>query len=64
MLTKIKPAPLAYPDGGGLKTMANRTPESQKLEMEALEAKHKVEKAKLAEKHAAANKPKPMKVKK
>jgi hypothetical protein len=64
MITKILPAPLAYPNGGGLKTMANKTPESQRLEMEALEAKHKVEKAKLSEKHVAANKPKPMKVKK
>ena len=38
--------------------MASRTPESHKLEVEALEAKHKVEFAKLKEKHAAANKPK------
>jgi hypothetical protein len=57
MITKILPAPLAYPNGGGLKTMANKKPESQKLEMEALEAKHKVEIAKLSEKHAKSNKP-------
>ena len=43
--------------------MAGRTPQSQQLEVEALEAKHKVEVAKLKEKHAAVNKPKPLSVK-
>ena len=43
--------------------MASKTPESHKLEIEALEAKNKVEFAKLKEKHAAANKPKPISVK-
>ena len=43
--------------------MASKTPQSQQLEIEALEAKHKVEIAKLKEKHAAANKPKPISVK-
>lgn len=57
MLTKIKPAPLAYPNGGGLKTMST-TPKSQKLEVEALKKKHEVELAKLQEKHAKINKPK------
>ena len=33
-------------------------PKSQKLELEALEAKHAVEIQKLKEKHAGANKPK------
>jgi len=61
MLTKITPAPLAYPNGGGLKTMST-TPKSQKLEVEALKKKHEVELTKLAEKHAKANKP--VKVKK
>jgi len=54
--TKLKPAPLAYPQGGGLKAMATR-PKSQKLEVEALQKKHEVEMQKLKEKHAAANKP-------
>jgi len=62
MLTKLTPAPLAYPNGGGLKIMGNKPRESQKLEVEALEAKHKAELAKLKEKHAKENKP--MKVKK
>lgn len=44
--------------------MATKPKESQKLEFEALEAKHKVEKAKLQEKHAAVNKPIKLKVKK
>lgn len=43
--------------------MASKTPQSQQLEVEALEAKHKVELAKLKEKHASANKPKPISVK-
>jgi len=64
MQTKIAPAPLTYPNGGGLRTMANKAPESQRLEVEALKKKHEVELAKLQEKHAAANKPKTMKVKK
>lgn len=56
-LTKIKPAPLTYPNGGGMKAMATK-PKSQSLEMEALEAKHKVEIQKLKEKHASTNIPK------
>ena len=59
--TKLKPAPLNFPNGGGLKAMAT-APKSQKLEMEALQKKHEVEIQKLKEKHAASNKP--VKVKK
>ena len=59
--TKLKPAPLKFPNGGGLKAMAT-APKSQKLEMEALQKKHEVEIQKLKEKHAASNKP--VKVKK
>ena len=57
-ITKLKPAPLKYPNGGGLNTMANKAPASQKLEVEALKKKHEVEIAKLQEKHASSNKPK------
>ena len=57
MQTKLEPAPLKYPNGGGLNTMASK-PKSQELEIDALLAKHKVEIAKLKEKHAAANTPK------
>lgn len=53
--TKLTPAPLAFPNGGGLKTMATKAPASQKLEVEALKKKHEVEIAKLQEKHAKAN---------
>ena len=56
-LTKLKPAPLAFPNGGGLKAMANKKPESQRLEVEALAKKHEAEMAKLKEKHASQNKP-------
>jgi hypothetical protein len=59
IVTKLKPAPLAYPNGGGLKSMANKAPASQKLEVEALKKKHEVELAKLQEKHAKVNQPKP-----
>ena len=37
--------------------MANKPRESQRLEVEAMEAKHKAELAKLKEKHANENKP-------
>lgn len=57
MITKIKPAALPYPNGGGLKNMASKTPASQKLEIEALQKKHEVELQKLKEKHAKVNKP-------
>ena len=63
MLTKLEPAPLKFPNGGGLKSMAT-APKSQKLEVEALQKKHEMEIQKLKEKHAAANKPKPVKAKK
>jgi hypothetical protein len=61
--TKLKPAPLKYPNGGGLAAMATKPRASQKLEVEAMEAKHAAELAKLKEKHAAANKPAPVKAK-
>jgi hypothetical protein len=56
-LTKLKPAPLTYPNGGGLASMATKPRESHKLEVAALEAKHAAELAKLKEKHAGASKP-------
>jgi len=56
--TKLKPAPVKYPDGGGLASMATQPKESHKLEVEAMEAKHKAELAKLKERHAKVNNPK------
>jgi hypothetical protein len=58
--TKLKPAPLKFPNGGGLASMATKPRASQKLEVEALEAKHAAELAKLKEKHMSENKPKSM----
>jgi len=58
-LTRFPIPPLAYPNGGGLKAMAQRRPQSHKLEVEAMEAKHKAELAKLSEKHAKDGAPKP-----
>jgi hypothetical protein len=58
-LTKLEPAPLKYPNGGGLKAMTSRqTPKSQKLEVEALKKKHEAELARLQEKHSKVNSPK------
>ena len=57
MLSKLGPAPLTYPNGGGLKAMADKKPESQRLEVEALAKKHEADMAKLKEKHAKMNKP-------
>ena len=57
-MTKLSGAPIAFPNGGGLKAMATKGNKRQQLEREALEAKHKVEIQKLAEKHANENKPK------
>jgi hypothetical protein len=56
--TKLKPQPVKYPNGGGLASMATKPRESQKLEVEAMEAKHKAELAKLKEKHAKETNPK------
>ena len=61
MLSKLGPAPLTYPNGGGLKAMATKPRASQKLEVEAMQAKHEAELAKLKEKHANEYKPKPLK---
>jgi len=57
VLSKLQPAPLTYPNGGGLKTMANKKPESHRLEVEALAKKHEAEMAKLKEKHAKMTAP-------
>ena len=40
--------------------MTTKPRESQQLEVDAMEAKHKAELAKLKEKHAKENQPKPM----
>ena len=56
-MDKIQPAPLPNGGRGGfLKAMGNPS-NAQKLEMEALLAKHKAEIARLSEKHSKANKP-------
>jgi hypothetical protein len=63
-VTKLSPAPLTYPNGGGLASMNKKAPKSQQLELDALKAKHEVELQKLKEKHASANSSKPVKEKK
>jgi hypothetical protein len=59
MPTRLTPAPVAFPNGGGLKAMANKNSKRHQLERDALAAKHEVERAKLQEKHANESKPKP-----
>lgn len=54
-LTRLKPAPLTYPNGGGLASMATKPRQSQKLEVEAMQKKHEAELAKLKEKHSKEN---------
>ncbi|CAB4166921.1 hypothetical protein UFOVP964_20 [uncultured Caudovirales phage] len=58
--TRVRPAPLRYPNGGGLAGMSNGNGKTQKLERDALEAKHEVERSKLSDKHTKENKPKPV----
>lgn len=37
-ITRVKPAPLAYPNGGGLKAMAAKNSQEKKLELAVHEA--------------------------
>ena len=62
--SKIKPAPVPFPNGGGIKAMSGSNSKRQTLEREALAKQHEVAMAKLAEKHAKENTPKSGKVKK
>jgi len=55
--TKLKPAPVPYPNGGGLAALNKRQSTAQKLEVEALQKQHEAELARLKEKHVAENKP-------
>ena len=55
--TKLKPAPVPYPNGGGLAAMNKRQSSAQKLEVEALQKQHEAELARLKEKHVNENKP-------
>lgn len=56
--SKVKPAPVPFPNGGGIRAMSGSGNKRQALEREALAKQHEVELAKLAEKHANENKPK------
>lgn len=48
-LTKILPAPLAFPNGGGLKTVA--TNKVKEHEIKVAEAQHQLKLAQIEEKH-------------
>lgn len=54
---KLEPAPLAFPNGGGLKAMAKGSSKRQQMERELLELQHKVNLAKLGERHIKENTP-------
>jgi hypothetical protein len=57
--TKLAPAPLKYPNGGGLKAITGASAAVKKAEVNAMEAKHALERAKLKEKHSKPAAPRP-----
>jgi hypothetical protein len=52
---KVKPAPVPFPNGGGLKAVGQKNARRQQLEREALDKKHEIERVKLEEKHGKEN---------
>jgi hypothetical protein len=62
-ITRLKPAPVAYPEGGGLKAMAMSNRKLQDLELAAHQAASDLKAAQIKAKHSkkstpAAGKPK------
>ena len=55
--TKLQPAPLAFPDGGGIKAMAGGVSKRQKLERQLMELQNQLNLMKLGEKHFKEIKP-------
>ena len=55
--TKLEPAPLAYPNGGGLKAMGKGITERQRLERQLMELQHQLNLKKLGERHTKENTP-------
>jgi hypothetical protein len=50
--TRLKPAPVKYPNGGGLKSaLAKANPRVVATQKEVLKAKHKADKVKFEEKY-------------
>lgn len=56
-ITKLDPAPLPFPNGGGLAAMAKGANQRQRLERELMELTHKVNLLKLSERHTKENTP-------
>jgi hypothetical protein len=54
-VTRLKPAPLAFPNGGGLAAMATKTNKIKEQELRVAEEQHRLKIAQINEKH----KPKP-----
>lgn len=52
-LTKLEPAPLAFPNGGGLKAMTARKNEIKDKQIKLAHAKHELELAKIEQQHRA-----------
>jgi hypothetical protein len=56
-VTRVKPAPLKYPNGGGIRQSMSGTkgvsPAVIKASREALEAKHAAERVKFEDKHGS-----------
>ena len=62
--TKIQPAPVAFPNGGGLKAMARGIGKRQQLERQLVELQNQLNLMKLGERHVKENKPDAPKTKK
>lgn len=50
--TKINPAPLPFPDGGGLATVASQSNKIKEQEIRVAEEQHKLKLAQIEAKHA------------
>jgi len=55
-LTRLKPAPLAFPNGGGLKAMTARKNEIKDKQIKLAQAKLELEIAKIEKQHRATPK--------
>jgi hypothetical protein len=56
--TKLEPAPLSFPDGGGLKAVATRGNKIKQQEIRVAEEQHKLKLAQIEEKHKPKATPK------
>ena len=55
--TKLEPAELKYPNGGGLEIIRATKTNIKSAEVQLMEARHHLEKLQLKQKHAGQSKP-------